>query len=197
MDDHELIQAHLKGDLKAFEALVKKHQNSVARLCYSILRSQNGVSDVVQDVFLSVFRGLARFRGDASFKTWLYKITVHETLHYIKKKKRWDTLVDRDYDPVETTESSNIEIQKSPEHLIFSGQKKEFVQKAIDQLSENHRIVLNLHYQEDLSVQEISTVIDIPVGSVKSRLYYARLKLKELLSPFYSKSQEKGEDDVF
>jgi len=92
MDDKILVKAHLNGDKKAFEVLVKKHQNSVARLCYSILKNEAAVSDVVQDVFLAVYRGLKKFRGDASFKTWLYRITVHESLRHLKKQRKRDNV---------------------------------------------------------------------------------------------------------
>ena len=87
MDDDILINAHRGGDRSAFEVLVKKHQDSVARLCYSIVKNDTVVPDVVQDVFLAVHRGLKNFRGDASFKTWLYKITVNESFRYLKKAK--------------------------------------------------------------------------------------------------------------
>ena len=197
MDDKILIKAHLKGDKTAFEVLVKKHQAAVGRLCYSIMKTDQGVSDIVQEVFLSVFRGLSKFRGDAAFKTWLYKITVHETMRYLKKRKRWNSLIDKGYSITDATEVTFVVFNNStsPEHLVLDGQKKSLIQDAMRKLSENHRIVLHLHYQEDLSVQEIAEILDIPVGSVKSRLHYARIQLKELLSPFFesSSSQQGGQ----
>lgn len=199
MDDDVLIRAHLSGDPNAFEVLVKKHQASVGRLCFSIMKTDLGVADVVQDVFLSVFRGLSRFRGDSSFKTWLYKITVHETMRFLKKRNRWYSFIDRNAPPVENAEISLIvfDNKSSPEHLVLDAQKKSLVQKAMNDLSDNHRIVLHLHYQQDLSVQEISEILEIPLGSVKSRLHYARVQLKELLAPFFeSSASQEGEKHV-
>ncbi|MBF0280658.1 MAG: sigma-70 family RNA polymerase sigma factor [SAR324 cluster bacterium] len=199
MDDKILIKAHLKGDKSAFEVLVKKHQASVGRLSYSIMKSDQGVSDIVQEVFLSVFRGLSKFRGDAAFKTWLYKITVHETMRYLKKRKRWNSLIDKDRSITDASEVSLFvfDHKTSPEHLVLDNQKKSLIHDAMKKLSDNHRIVLHLHYQEDLSVQEISEILEIPVGSVKSRLHYARIQLKELLSPFFeSSSSHQGEQHV-
>ncbi len=196
MDDKILIKAHLQGDKTAFEVLVKKHQAAVGRLCYSIMKNDQGVPDVVQNVFLSVFRGLQKFRGDASFKTWLYKITVHETMRYLKKRKRWTSLIDKG---VPLSNGSDVTFvvfdnNASPEHLVLNAQTKALIEEAMDKLSDNHRIVLHLHYQEDFSVQEIAEILDIPIGSVKSRLHYARIQLKELLVPFFeSHSSEKGE----
>lgn len=198
MDDDILIKAHLKGDKAAFEVLVKKHQESVGRLAYSIMKTDQGVADIVQEVFLAAFRGLSKFRGDAAFKTWLYKITVHETMRYLKKRKRWTSFLDKD---VSTAQVADVTLvlfddanKDSPEHLVLDSQKKALIQEAMNKLSENHHIVLHLHYQEDLSVQEIAEILEIPLGSVKSRLHYARLQLKDLLSPFFEpSSSQKGE----
>lgn len=201
MDDNILIRAHLKGDKTAFEVLVKKYQTSVGRLAYSIMKSDQGIADIAQEVFLSVFRGLNKFRGDASFKTWLYKITVHETMRYLKKKKRWTSLIDKGASTTNVAEVTFIlfdnDNRHSPEHLVLDSQKKALIQEAMSKLSDNHHIVLHLHYQEDLSVQEIAEILEIPVGSVKSRLHYARLQLKDLLSPFFeSSSSQQGEQHV-
>ncbi|MBF0289155.1 MAG: sigma-70 family RNA polymerase sigma factor [SAR324 cluster bacterium] len=195
MDDKILIKAHLKGDKAAFEVLVKKHQASVGRLSYSIMKNNQGVPDVVQNVFLSVFRGLNKFRGDASFKTWLYKITVHETMRYLKKKNRWTSLIDKGSSFPDGSEVTFVvfDNKNSPEHLVLNAQTKALIQEAMSKLSDNHRIVLHLHYQEDLSVQEIAEILEIPIGSVKSRLHYARIQLKELLVPFFeTHSSEEG-----
>lgn len=199
MDDTVLIKAHLKGDKDAFEVLVKKHQASVGRLCYSIMKTETGVSDVVQDVFLSVFRGLKQFRGDSSFKTWIYKITVHETMRYLKKRSRWKNIVAKNQNSPYGAEISFVvfDNKSSPEHLVLDAQKKSLVQEAMNKLSDNHRMVLHFHYQQDLSVQEIAEILDIPIGSVKSRLHYARIQLKELLSPFFeSPPAKQGEQNV-
>ena len=198
MDDEILIKAHLQGDKTAFEVLVKKHQEMVGRLAYSIMKTDQGVTDIVQEVFLSAFRGLNKFRGDAAFKTWLYKITVHETMRYLKKRKRWISFLDKESPPAHASEVAFIFVdslrQNSPEYFVLDSQKKTLIQAAMSKLSDNHHIVLHLHYQEDLSVQEIAEILDIPVGSVKSRLHYARLHLKDLLSPLFEpSSSQKGE----
>lgn len=202
MDDKILIKAHLKGDKTAFEALVKKYENSVGRLCYSILKNEASVPDVVQDVFLSVYRGLKKFRGDASFKTWLYKIAVHESLRYLKKLQRRESFTEFTDNPKSSSEVTLVimDDRKNPERMLLNAQQRQLIQNSIEQLSEHHRVVLHLHYQEDLPVQEIAEILNIPIGSVKSRLYYARVHLKELLTPFFKYDvadlDQEGEENV-
>ena len=82
----------------------------------------------------------------------------------------------------------------TPESILLDDQKKKLIHQAMDQLNENHRIVMHLHYQEDIPVQEIAKILDIPMGSVKSRLFYARLSLKELLEPFFKQTDLFEED---
>lgn len=186
-DDLILVQAFVNGNNDAFEVLVKKYQAQVARMCYSILRSENGVSDVVQDVFLAAYRGLKKFRGDSAFKTWLYKIALHETMRHIRKRNRWKMLIEERDDISDSSEVLMVLVDggNSPERLLLDRQKRNLIHHYLKKLSENHRIVLYLHYNEDLSVQEIGDILNIPVGSVKSRLHYARLRLKDLLSPVF------------
>lgn len=192
MDDQILIKAHLHGDAHAFEVLVKKYQNSVAKLCYSILRSHNGVADVSQNVFLAVYRGLEKYRGEASFKTWICKIAVRETFTYLKKEKKWNHLIDenKSLSEVEELQFITLEQQQSPESIVLNQQKKNLIETAISKLSKNHRLVLNLHYLQDLSVQEVAYILEIPEGSVKSRLYYSRIQLKKLLESIYEELTE-------
>lgn len=188
MDDKILIKAYLNGDHSAFEVLVKKYQSVIARVCYSILRNESMVPDVVQEVFLCAFRGLKKFRGDSSFKTWLYRIAVNETFRYIKKQKRWhSSLEDENLSDDNMPEWTIVFLEKgnSPEKIVLNKQEKALIKNGIDKLGERHRIVLHLHYQEDLSVDEIAEILNIPTGSVKSRLHYARLKLKDYLTPIF------------
>ena len=203
MDDYTLIKSYLDGDRDAFETLVKKHQQAVARLVYSILKNESAVYDVVQDVFLAVYRGIKKYRGDASFKTWIYRITVHEALRYVKKYKRHDKLFrsssfnENDSSDPSDTSLAFADLGGSPEHQMLDAQTKQLIQDAINKLSDHHRLVLQLHYQEDVPVEDIAKILEIPIGSVKSRLYYARVNLKELLSPFFKEQFSKdSETDV-
>ncbi|MGK5092692.1 sigma-70 family RNA polymerase sigma factor [Deltaproteobacteria bacterium TL4] len=202
MDDEILIKAHLSGDKKAFEILVKKYQNLVGRLCYAILKNEAMVPDVVQDVFIATYRGLKKFRGEASFKTWIYKISVNESLRYLKKARKHQSFFQAESDlPANFEEATLIYMDHSPspERLVLNAQRKQIIQRALHKLSDNHRLVLYLHYQDDVPVHEIAEILDVPVGSVKSRLFYARTRVKELLTPFFqhiSVTDQKGEENV-
>jgi len=196
LDDHILIKAHLKGDAVAFEVLFKKHREQVARLVYSIVKDEALTEDIVQDVFLLVYRNLPKFRGDAAFKTWVYRIAVNEAMRQMSKARRWSSL------PQERAESLSLpptiltfQEGDSPERVLIEGEQRHLIQEALDSLKANHRIILTLYYLEDLSVQEIAQVLDIPEGSVKSRLYYARDNLKKALEPLLGREHPAGREE--
>lgn len=189
-EDGDLIHRFLDGDSSAFEALVRKYQGPIARLCYSVLQNEARIPDVVQEVFVSVYQALATFRGEASFKTWLYRIAVHEALRFAKRASRLEKMfAETDEDDISHLYDRALSLQisdESPEGNALSEQQKKIVQDAMACLSENHHVVLNLHYVDGLSVEEMAEVLALPVGSVKSRLYYARQQLKQLLIPVFN-----------
>ncbi|MBF0237066.1 MAG: sigma-70 family RNA polymerase sigma factor [SAR324 cluster bacterium] len=185
MDDDILIQAHKNGDKRAFEKLVHKHQRGVGRLILSVIKHENKVPDVLQEVFIAVYRGLKNFRGDSLFKTWLYRITLHESIRYMNKESRKET-VSLDTDESFSDNEPHVTLiwdGDDPETTLLNIQNKQILDGIISHLSPDHRLVLHLHYQEDLLVENIAEILEIPVGSVKSRLYYARLHLKKLMEP--------------
>ena len=190
LDDDVLINAHLKGDPRAFEVLFKKYREVVARLVYSIAKDQTLVDDVVQEVFLLVYRNLPKFRGHAAFKTWVYRITVNESLRQLGRNKRWQPLPEGEVEPTLMPSSLVVfESGDSPERVLINGDQKRHVQRALETLKAPHRTILVLYYLEDLSVQEIADVLEIPEGSVKSRLYYARDSLRKALDPILRRAQ--------
>ena len=193
LDDDVLINAHLKGDSRAFEVLFKKYRESVARLVYSISKDTALVDDVVQEVFLLVYRHLAKFRGHAAFKTWVYRIAVNETLRQLGRNKRWQPLPEGDFEP--TLMASSLVVFNSgdsPERVLIDGEQEHLVRQALATLKPHHRTILALYYLEDLSVQEIAEILEIPDGSVKSRLYYARENLRKALDPILERTRNPG-----
>lgn len=184
LDDDILIRTFLKGDETAFEVLFKKYRDQVARLVYSISKQESLVDDVVQEVFLLVYRHLPKFRQQAAFKTWIYRITFNETLRQLNKAKKWQSLPEGEMEPANVPSTLVIfESGDSPERVLINGQKQAIVQNALKAIKPAHRAILILYYLEDLSVQEIGQILEIPEGSVKSRLYYARHNLKNALNP--------------
>jgi RNA polymerase sigma-70 factor (ECF subfamily) len=184
LDDDILIKAHLKGDSVAFEVLFKKYREQMARLVYSIAKDDSIVDDIVQEVFLLVYRHLAKFRAHAAFKTWLYRIAVNEALRQIGRLRRWQPLPEGEFEPSKLPSALVVfETGHSPERVLIDGEQRRLVQSALDRVKPHHRAILVLYYLEDLSVQEIAEVLEIPEGSVKSRLFYARDSLRRVLDP--------------
>ncbi len=184
LDDKILIKAHLKGDDNAFEVLFRKYREQVARLVYSIVKDEALVDDIVQEVFLLVHRHLAKFRQQSAFKTWIYRITVNESLRQMGRQRRWQPLPEGEFEPSRLPSAMVVfDTGDSPERVMIDGQRHELVQRALAELKPHHRTILVLYYLEELSVQEIAAVLEIPEGSVKSRLFYARDALRKVLDP--------------
>lgn len=198
-DDTILVKAHLRGDKTAFEVLFKKYREMVGRLVFSILKDDSRVDDTVQDVFVLLFRNLSKFRGQSALKTWIYRITVNEALRQINRSKRWVQMPEGDVEPSQIP--SAIVVFKhgaSPERVLIEGEQRDIIQRGLSQLKPDHRVILTLYYLEDLSVQDLSSVLEIPEGSVKSRLFYARESLKKALGPIIGQmqSEDTGESHV-
>jgi RNA polymerase sigma-70 factor (ECF subfamily) len=175
--------------------LFEKYRNMVARLVFSILKDETQVEDSVQDVFLLLHRNLGKFRRQSALRTWIYRITVNEALRALNRAKRWVSMPEGDLEPNQIPSTIVVFNQgASPERVMVEGERRELIQRALETLKPQHRVVLTLYYLEDLNVQEISEVLDIPEGSVKSRLFYARESLKKALDPILGRinSEERG-----
>ena len=184
LDDGILIKAHLKGDPDAFEVLFKKHSGSIAKLVFSIVKDETLVEDIVQDVFLLIHRYLPKFRAESSFKTWVYRITVNEAVRQANRARRWVVLADQEIEDVVPPPALMVFSQgPSPERVLLDGERHRLITDALAALKPHHRAILSLYYLEELPIQEIAKILDIPEGSVKSRLFYARESLKKLLEP--------------
>lgn len=189
LDDDILIKAHLKGHPDAFEVLFKKHSSNVAKLVYSIVKDETLVEDVVQDVFLLIHRYLPKFRAESSFKTWVYRITVNEAVRQANRAKRWTTLADQDIEDVAPPAALMVYSPgPSPERVLLEGEQHKIIQESLASLKPQHRAILSLYYLEEMPIQEIAKILDIPEGSVKSRLFYARDSLKKTLEPIMGQS---------
>ena len=178
-EDREDIQRAREGDRKAFRRLVEKYQQRVARSVVAMLGPSSEVDDVVQDTFIKCYQSLDKFRGDASFATYVNKIAVNKSLDVLRRRKRFrgrflsrddeqHTLVEPTYDVHETTEKTAL------------------VHRAIQQLSPKHRAVIVLRVIEGYSTEETAGMLNLAYGTVLSRLSRAQKKLKELLEPHLS-----------
>jgi RNA polymerase sigma-70 factor (ECF subfamily) len=176
--DERLIRDFLDGKSDAFMHLVQRHQERVRNLIYSILGYTQVVDDLSQDIFIKVYQSLPNFRYQSSFATWLYRVTVNRCRDEIRRNKvrrmfRLDTLHEREH-PVES------ESTERTERVLVN----EALNTALQKLSESHRTVILLKEVEGLSYEEIAKILQCGVGTVKSRLARARIRLKQLLQPY-------------
>ena len=164
--DQELIQLILAGDNRAFELLVEKHQDSVARFVWKIVPMPQDREEVCQDVFVKVFFKLDQFKGDASFTTWLYQVAYRTAISFHRKKKL--DLVSMEEDPVIRANDPD------PDEEII----RRMIGEQLDRLSLEERTIVTLYYMQDLTIEEIGRIVERPEGTVKSILHRVRQKLQ-------------------
>jgi RNA polymerase sigma-70 factor (ECF subfamily) len=186
--DQELVRRAKAGDLRAFEELVASHERQVFTLARRIVQNEHDAEDVTQQAFISALEGLARFREEASFTTWLYRIATHAALKIIRKRKGLDTIsLEEATEPRE--EDGRIahpefiaDWRESPDELVHRRETQRLLDEALAQLDEKHRLVFVLRDVEGLSVKETAEALGLSEVNVKVRLLRARLQLREHLT---------------
>jgi RNA polymerase sigma-70 factor (ECF subfamily) len=186
-NDIELVHAAQNGDQRAFAQLVEKYEVRVFNLARKMMRDPQDAEDVLQETFISVFRHLKDFQGDASFSTWLYRIATNASLMKLRGRKTPPLSLD---EPVESDGDGALprEIVDwgiTPEEALLSGEVRAQMDAAVDALPELLRVVFVWRDIEGLSVQETADVLSISVPNVKTRLHRARLMLRENLSEYF------------
>ncbi len=180
--DLRLIEAYRAGRLDAFDELVRSYDGHVRRILAQLNVPRGDVEDLVQDVFLRVFRNLHRFRGQSSFYTWLYRITVNVFFDHNKKRKRADARLARLQNALVDVTTVRRE-GEDPYVACADALTRDEFSKAIGSLPEAFRTVVAMREVDDLSYEEIAVLTGISIGTVRSRLSRARARLKELLRP--------------
>ena len=180
MDERELIAQSQGGDIRAFNQLVLKYQNTVYNLAYRILGDPDAAADATQDAFVSAYRAIERFRG-GSFKAWLLRIVTNACYDQLRVKQRRptesldDMLVEPEHDANLRDES------ESPEEFTLRQELGQVIQYGLGGLPADQRVVLILSDIEGMSYEEIAEVTNVSLGTVKSRLSRARSKLRDYL----------------
>ena len=183
-EDTVLLQAVLAGDGTAYRGLVEKYQNRVYAMVYGMLRNREDARDITQEAFVKAFRNLETFRLEASFYTWLYRIAMNLAIDFTRKRKRRENagfdegIAARDEDGG----ISEVHHGDSPGRALERKQLFTQIMTAMETLPEDQRQVILLRELEGLSYKEIADVMEIPEGTVMSRLFYARKKLQKLLA---------------
>lgn len=170
-----LCQKAQAGDRRAFEALVAQSYDRAYTIAVNMLRNEADARDVVQEAYVRVQRGLEDFQGASKFTTWLYRVVVNLCLDAIRHKKRWG---DKNPDLLEDLAAG----QRNPEEVTTDTELKRALEAGLGQLPEIHRATFLLFEVEGLSYEEIAKVTGVRVGTVMSRLFYARKKMQTFLS---------------
>jgi RNA polymerase sigma-70 factor, ECF subfamily len=182
--ERSLLRRLQDRDERAFRELIDTHRDRVFNITYRMLGSRAEAEDVSQEVFIAVFKTIDTFRGDSKFSTWLYRVAVNQCKNRIKYLARRH---DRDRDELdESSNGPNGAIggpqPAAPDRALESIQMEELLQKAIAELDDDQRVVVVLRDVEDLSIEEICKITDLPDGTVKSRLHRARAVPRKKLS---------------
>ena len=190
--DQQLVERAQHGDKHAFELLVAKYQRKLGRLLSRFIRNPSEVEDVVQEAFIKAYRALPSFRGESAFYTWLYRIGINAAKNYlVSEGRRPPTTTEFDSEEAEGFEDAEqLRNINTPENELMSKQVAETVNKAMDSLPEELKTAITLREIEGLSYEEISTMMNCPIGTVRSRIFRARETIAEKLRPMLGTNKD-------
>ncbi len=183
-EDRLLIERAVRGEREAFDQLVRKHERRAYQYAFRLTRNPEEAADIVAEAFFRVYSALRSFRQDSAFGTWLYRIVTNCYLDSQKKSRsRQTTSLSRP----SSEDDAELEMQIEdaaplPDEAALSQERTHALARAIDALPEYQRAMIVMYHGEQLSYEEIAEALDLPIGTVKSRLNRARLSLKDLLS---------------
>ena len=182
-DDRTLVQAAQRGGMVAFEELVARHRDKIYARAYSMMRNEEEAIDLSQEAWVKGWQRLSQFQGESSFGTWMTRIVINLCLDQLRKQKRQRT------ESVEemAEESGGVErhmpvVTVNPTAGLERNELRQRIDRALSQLSYEHRTVMVLHEFEELEYKEIAKVMECSIGTVMSRLFYARRKMAALLA---------------
>lgn len=181
--DVELVRLAQANDVRAFEALVVKYQRRVARHVARYLKSAADVEDAVQETFIRAYRGLAAFRGESAFYTWLYRIAANVAIRHLQRQPQHVLLGDDA--PEERTDAfqPGVSDSEQPERTLIAAQIADTVQRALSKLQPDLAEALLLYEVESKPYAEIATMLGIPIGTVRTRIFRAREFIAKRLEP--------------
>jgi len=174
VNDQLIVGQIVSGQKNLFRLLVRQHEKAVYGMGISFFRNTDDASDFTQEVFLKAYRSLSHFEGRSRFSTWLYKIAYNTAINEVNRRKEYYSLAEEDAEKL-------VSNGDTPERLMLRNAAKEAVSEAIKELPERFRICIDLFFFYDRSYQEIETITGIPVNTIKSHVFRAKILLKEKL----------------
>ena len=186
--DLALVRRAKAGDYRAFDLLVVKYQSRLISLAYKFSKDLHLAEDIVQDSLIKSFKSLHSFREDSSFYTWVYRITVNTSKNFLVSKKRKDELLASDMHEDGSLDLNSIETD-NPESLLKASELKDILTSTLNQLGEDTKTALTLREFEGLSYEQISEIVNCPVGTVRSRIFRGREVLEEAIKKYKTDDQ--------
>ena len=191
-----LVRRVQQGDKTAYDLLVLKYQQKIANLVSRYVRDTSEAQDVCQDAFIKAYRGLANFRGESAFYTWLYRIAVNTAKNHLVAQGRRGGNATLDAQEAEQYAGADVlHEQASPERELLTAEIQEAVRLTIEQLPEELRAAISLREFEGMSYDEIAEIMDCPIGTVRSRIFRAREAVNETLRPLLDETDEVHESE--
>ena len=183
--DQKLVEKAQRGDKKAFGMLVEKYQRRLNRLLSRMVRDQSEIEDIVQDSFIKAYRAIDNFRGDSAFYTWLYRIGINTAKnHLVKLGKRPKAMNEVEIEEIENFEDApDLRSHETPESTMMSSEIVASVNQTIEALPDELKEAISLREMDGLSYEEISDLMNCPIGTVRSRIFRAREAIAEKLKP--------------
>jgi RNA polymerase sigma-70 factor (ECF subfamily) len=182
-DDQALIERCRTGDVAAFEPLVAKYRDRVWRLAFNVLRDREDAWDTAQEAFIKAWQALPSFRGQSAFYTWLFRIAMNVATDRARQRAARGRAFGTERVPEEDWDRLMPDQGAGPDDAARRAEERERITRALAALSEQHRAIIMLSDLEGLSYREIAEVLDIPMGTVMSRLHNARKRLRDVLGP--------------
>jgi RNA polymerase sigma factor (sigma-70 family) len=186
VEEADLVSRARKGDLVAYDDLVRRYQERIYATVYHMTSNHEDANDLAQEAFIKAFQALKSFKGGSSFYTWVYRIAVNKTINFLKQRKNRAqmSLDDLDFNAEHDPDLVALISDKTPRREVGLAELQEKLNAAMQKLSDSHRLVVTLHDVQGLPHEEVAKIMECNVGTVRSRLFYARQQLQAYLSDY-------------
>ncbi|MDE0022728.1 MAG: sigma-70 family RNA polymerase sigma factor [Candidatus Poribacteria bacterium] len=184
--DHYLVQQFQNGDKSAFDVLTERHYKRIYDYAYYQTRNVDDSYDIAQEVFFRAFKSLHNFKGNSTFYTWIYQIARNACVDYYRRRSSRPTLELTEEMINQESISTMRQPERRPDSIVLGKELEEQIRSAVSQLPEKQRQVFILRHFEGLSLQEIATIMDRSLGTIKAHLHHSTRKVWKLLEPYLS-----------